>query len=107
MKPYRYRIHVQALDSGSTAPITPAGDSLRFDVAHHDELLSIVDKVRRGTGYPADDAAALAVGLKLLSAVMLDRRKDPLFADVRPALRAFIGNLKARTAEGDGDVEQV
>ncbi|MGO4781335.1 DUF3861 domain-containing protein, partial [Lysobacter sp. 2RAB21] len=75
--------------------------SVDFEVDHRDELFAIVDKVRRSSGYADDEAAALAVGLKLLGGVMLDHRNDPLFADVQPALRAFIGNLKARTAAVD------
>ncbi|MFD1299079.1 DUF3861 domain-containing protein [Lysobacter gummosus] len=97
MKSHRYRITVQALDSSADRA------SVKFQFDHHDELFAIVDKVRRGSGYADDDAAALAVGLKLLNGVMLNHRNDPLFADVQPALRAFIGNLKARTATMDSD----
>ena len=97
MKSHRYRVTVQALNSSADRA------SVNFEVDHHDELFAIVDKVRRGGGYADDEAAALAVGLKLLSGVMLEHRNDPLFADVQPVLRAFIGNLKARTAAVDSD----
>ncbi|MGH8079737.1 MAG: DUF3861 domain-containing protein [Lysobacter sp.] len=96
MSPYRYRITVRSANPPATATRAPA--DLDFDVAHSDDLLAIVDKVRQSTGYDHDGAAALAVGLKLLSGAMREHRADPLFADLQPALRAFIGNLRARAA---------
>lgn len=76
------------------------GDSLhaplRFEALNHDDVLAIADRVRASGHYGDDEAAALAIGLKLFSEVMLKRRDDPLFAALRPALRDFIGGLKER-----------
>ncbi|WAC62194.1 DUF3861 family protein [Pseudoxanthomonas sp. SL93] len=91
MKAHCYRITVQSLaqDAG-----------LSFDVEQHDDLLRIVERVRSSGAFDAD-AAALAVGAKLLTGVMLRHRRDPLFAGLQPAMRTFIGNLKARVDGGE------
>lgn len=96
MKPHRYRIQIEALDD--TRANRPAADPLSFEVGQHDDLLAIVEHVRAATAFARDDATALAVGLKLFAGVMLMHRHDPLFADIQPAMRAFIGNLKSRVA---------
>lgn len=101
MKPHRYRIRIEEVPpSGSeeSAGSVSPSDTLSFEVNQHDDLLGIVARVRTAAAFPDADAAALAVGLKLFTGVMLLHRKDPLFADVQPVLRAFIGNLKARVA---------
>jgi hypothetical protein len=94
MKGHRYRITIEHL-------ATPKGDAplqppLRFEAVNHDEILGIVARIRASAQYDEDEAAALGIGLKLFSEVMLKRRDDPLFAEIRPAMRAFIGGLKER-----------
>lgn len=91
MKAHRYRITVQSLAQGA---------GLSFDVEQHEDLLRIVERVRSSGAFDAD-AAALAVGAKLLAGVMLRHRRDPLFAGLQPAMRTFIGNLKARVDGGE------
>ncbi len=71
---------------------------LSFEARSHDDILAIVERVRAGTAFTSDDEIALALGIKLFTSVMLIHRKDPLFADIQPAMRAFIGNLKSRVA---------
>ena len=94
---HRYRIQVEEIDA-------PARDAylarapLNFEFGNHDDILAIVDRVRAGSAFPPHEATALALGLKLFTGVMLRHRRDPLFADIQPALRAFIGNLKSRVA---------
>jgi hypothetical protein len=76
---------------GPHAPLT-------FEAHSHDDILAVVEKVRAGTAFTTEDASALALGLELFAGVMLTHRRDPLFADIQPAMRAFIGNLKSRVA---------
>ncbi|AFT71051.1 hypothetical protein B5T_02783 [Alloalcanivorax dieselolei B5] len=91
-----FRISVEKIDG----PADYAGTSapLAFEVESHDDILAIVDRVRAGMAFTADEASALALGVKLLGGVVLTHRRDPLFADIQPALRGFIGNLKSRVA---------
>lgn len=86
----RYRVQVEALDRTASA--------VSFEIENHDDILAIVERVRGATAFSPDDAGALAIGLKLFSGVVLAHRRDPLFADIQPALRVFIGNLKSRVA---------
>jgi hypothetical protein len=88
---FRFRIKVERIDDETSTPLT-------FDVSHHDDIFAIAERVRKGTAFAESDALALAVGLKLFTGVMLTRRHDPLFADIQPAMRTFIGNLKSRIA---------
>ena len=94
-KGHRYRITVEHLatprEDGTIRP------PLSFEAVNHDDVLGIAERVTAGFRYARDESAALAVGLKLFTEVMLAHRDDPLFADLQPALRDFIGRLKERT----------
>src|SRR3546814_10382455 len=70
---------------------------LSLEAVNHDDVLGIAERVTAGCRYARDESAALAIGLKLFTEVMLAHRDDPLFDDLQPALRDFIGRLKERT----------
>lgn len=91
MKAHHYTVSVQPAQASDTPSPT-----LQFGVANHDDMLAIAESVRDSGLFPPDDAIALAVGLKLFTGVMLKHRQDALFADMQPAVRTFVGNLKAR-----------
>lgn len=94
MKGHRYRVTIEHVAAPKRD--APLQAPLSFETVNHDEILAIVERLRASSHYEADEAAALGIGLKLFSEVMLKRRDDPLFAAVQPALRAFIGGLKER-----------
>lgn len=95
MNQHRFRVTLDhlALPDGS-AP-TPAR-SLSFETGNHDDILTIVERMRGRGDLPDGDATALAVGLKLFSEVMLQHRGLPLFADFAPHFKAFMQTLKQR-----------
>lgn len=93
---HRFRISVEKI--GDPVGQTGTSPPLAFEVQNHDDILAIVDRVRAGTAFTADEASALALGVKLLGGVVLAHRHDPLFADLQPPLRGFIGNLKSHVA---------
>jgi hypothetical protein len=93
---HRFRISVEKIDD--PAGHTGTSAALAFEVENHDDIFAIVDRVRAGTAFSVDEATALALGVKLLGGVVLAHRRAPLFADIQPALRGFIGNLKSRVA---------
>lgn len=95
MNAHRYRFRVEALACDEA---TDSENALSFEVASHDDLFAIVGRVRTANAFERNEAIALAVGLKLFTGVMLRHRHDPLFAGLQPAMRVFIGNLKARIA---------
>jgi len=94
LRQHRYRVTVEHLESPQEgATLHPP---LAFEAANHDEILGLAERVRGRLELPAEEATALAIGMKLFGEVMLAHRDDPLFAELRPAWRAFIGSLKAR-----------
>ena len=99
MKQNRYRISVEQLsDKNGNPPVTPA--SLRFETLNHDDILSVVDRIRSRGYFDADAAAAFAVGLKLFGEVMLTHRGPPLFACLTPHFGEFMRQLKSQPARG-------
>ncbi len=87
--PHRYRVTVEPLDPESQA------EPLVFETANHDELFSIVERVRAKAIVPDDEAASFAIGLKLFTETMLHHRKHPLFAELAPHIGTFMKTLKA------------
>ncbi|UQI28474.1 DUF3861 domain-containing protein [Pseudomonas bijieensis] len=94
MKANHYQISIQPLDEQSEG----APPALQFEFVNHDDLLHIVELLQAGLSYAPASTAALAIGVKLFSAVMLANRYDPLFADIDPAMRTFIRKLKQRVS---------
>ena len=90
---YSYRITV----TPTGAP--GEGEALRppfsFEATNHDDIIAIVERARASSGLTPDDAASMAVGLKLLGEVMLREKGNPLFDPLRGGMRDFIGKLKA------------
>ncbi|MFT4174437.1 MAG: DUF3861 domain-containing protein [Rhodocyclaceae bacterium] len=94
-KKHHYQVTVQ--------PVGPEGEALDtaplvFGARCHDDILAIVERSRQRGMLPADDAAAMAVGLKLLGEIALERRHEPLFTDLSQNLGAFIAKLKSGSA---------
>lgn len=80
---------------GDAADTTESTASLVFMHQNHDDLLLIVERVRKSTGLDSESAAATAIGLKLLAEVMLKQRNNPLFDVMRTPTRQFIHALKS------------
>ena len=91
---HRYSVTLEHLAAPNEA--TPLRPALSFEAVNHDDVIAIAERTRERSGFAPDEAAALAVGLKLFSEVMLKHRDDPLFAALRPHMREFVGKLKAR-----------
>ncbi|HEY0504955.1 MAG TPA: DUF3861 domain-containing protein [Lysobacter sp.] len=91
---HRYRITLEHVT-------TPRGDMalhapLVFEDGNHDDVFRIVELQRRSGRFASDDeAAAFAVGLKLLSEAVLRNRDDALLQQLRAPIGDFIRQLKA------------
>jgi hypothetical protein len=92
MNSYRYRVTLEGTADMRGNPIE--GQKLNFEVPNHDDLFPIVEKMKRRGDLDEASASALAVGLKLLSEVVLQNRQREPFAALRPALGEFIGSIK-------------
>ena len=97
MKQHRYRITLEHLATARGEPGTHA--PLQFEARNHDDLFEIIARLRgKDLLAEPDQAASLALGLKLLAEVTLENRDDPFFAELRGPLREFIQKVKARGA---------
>ena len=96
--PHRYRITVTPVEDDGL----PCNGrcTIEFEHACHDDWMRILEAIQRQRGLSGDERAALVVGTKLLSGLMLDHRKDTddLFAPLRPHMGDFIASLKERTS---------
>ena len=100
MSAHNYRITLEYTGGKKEGAQAPA--PLSFNAANHDDIFEIIARVRAAGVFDEDSAAALALGMKLFSEVMLAHRDDPLFAGIAPAYREFIGQFKARMREAGG-----
>ena len=92
---HTYRVTVEHVASAWIGE-PPNPTPFVFEAGNHDDILRIVERPRIATDLGPDEAAAMAVGLKLLSEVALTHRTEELFSDLSGAPGTFIGKLKAR-----------
>lgn len=92
MKQHQYRVRLEHLADAKGQPSDKA--PLEFEIGNHDDILSIVERIRARGDFDANRSAALAVGLKLFSEVMLENRDHPLFAEFKPHFMNFMKVIK-------------
>lgn len=92
MKQHRYRVTLEHLADADGAP--SHHPPLRFEVGNHDDIIAIVERLRGRGDFSPGAAAALGVGLKLFSEVMLHEMSNPLFVSFRPHFVQFMKQLK-------------
>lgn len=97
MKQHQYRITIEHLADATGRPVGRAPYS--FEIGNHDDLLQIVEHMQARAQFAPDTAAALALGIKLFSEVMLENRGHPLFADVGPHFGHFMKRLMKGAVE--------
>lgn len=94
---YRYRVTIESL-----SPATQA-ESVVFEVDNHDDLTAIANRLPSRFGLDTDSTKAMVIGAKLLGEVVLKKRTESPFSDLRPALRDFSQAMKKQAAEIDSD----
>lgn len=99
---YTYVVSLNLLHGRDGLPPREAA-GLSFQHVNHDDVLAIVERVRGSSGLGPDAAAAVAVGLKLLSEVMIREKDNSLFDPLRGPVRAFILKLKNLSPSGAKD----
>ena len=99
MSAHTYRITLDYASGKAEGAAAPA--PLSFTASDHDNLFDIVARVRGSGLFGDDEAAALALGMKLFSGVMLAHRDDPLFQPIATAYRDFIVQFKARMKDAN------
>lgn len=80
------------------AALNPCVRKIVFETTNHDDLFSIVERMRTRTDIAEQGVESLAIGLKLVGELLLKNRKLPMFAALHQALGAFIVQLKGGMA---------
>jgi len=96
---HRYRV---TLRESSAHDPAPDGAVLDMTVESHDDLVEIAGKVAAKGLFDENEAKVFAVGLKMVTGVMLAHRNDPLFTDFAPQVGAFMKRLKAHGPPAPG-----
>ncbi len=96
MKQHQYRITIEQLSNTQGEPVTQ--EPFTFLARNHDNLFNVIEKVQSSGQFNADDSAAMALGLKLFTEIVLERRNEPLFCDFYPQIGAFMQKLKKTSA---------
>ncbi|MGL4666542.1 MAG: DUF3861 domain-containing protein [Saezia sp.] len=93
-KKYHYRVIIQSLDSAEEgkAPEVP----VTFKTENHDNIFAVIRRSRKRLPFDDATATSFAVGLKLLTEVLLENRNDPLFEELKPAMVLFMKKLKGQ-----------
>lgn len=96
---HRYRITITPIESDGLQ--CNGRSAIEFQYTCHDDWMRILESVQRQRGLSGDERAALVVGTKLLSGLMLDHHEDvdDLFAPLRPHMGEFIALLKERSRD--------
>ncbi|MDB1125069.1 DUF3861 domain-containing protein [Vibrio algarum] len=85
-----YRVTIE--DASSANGETPR--ILQFEVEDREDMFTIVEKLKQGSGLDEQDATKVGVALRLVAPVMMQNRKHVLFADFMPHFKHFMVNLK-------------
>ncbi|ENO84781.1 DUF3861 domain-containing protein [Thauera linaloolentis] len=92
MKQHRYRVTLEYLADADGNP--QQREPLVFEAGSHDEIIGIVEMVRRRELLDAQTTAAFVVGQKLFGEAVLENRSNPLFSEFWPHFLDFMKKLK-------------
>lgn len=93
MKQNTYQVTLEQLSDKQGAPVN--APALVFHARNHDDLFSIVERIKSRELLNADDSAAFAVGLKLFSEIVLENRDKPFFKEFSPQVAAIMKMIKS------------
>ena len=98
MSAHEYRITVEYLGGKHAGP--ERHPPLVFETGNHDDIFNIVEAAQAARLFDPDTSAALILGMKLFSEVMLKHKNDPLFVPMLAAYRDYIAPFKQRLRDG-------
>lgn len=90
----QYRITVEEIGNEEGKAKT-----LQFEYQDREDLFTVVDKLKQGSGLEPEAATKVALALRLLGPVMMRDHKHPLFVDFMPHFKNFMQNLKSTVKE--------
>jgi hypothetical protein len=93
MKHHRYRVTLEYISDPEGNP--QQGKSLIFEASSHDEIIGIVEFVRKSELLDTETTTALIVGQKLFGEVVLENRTNPMFSEFWPHFLEFMKKFKS------------
>lgn len=93
MKQNTYQITLEQLSDKQGEPVN--APALVFQARNHDDLFSIVERIKSRELLNEDDSAAFAIGLKLFSEIVLENRDKPFFQELGPHVAAIMKVIKS------------
>ena len=89
---YHLTLSLKQYANGETTPAKELG--IEFD--NHDEIFSIIEKIKEKNLFDNDqEATQFALGLKLFGEIKLKHRKNPLFDELNEVFPVFMKKLKS------------
>lgn len=87
--PYDFNIKIQSVSDEKT---------LEIQVSNHDDIINIIEKMKGNDtiGLSKQDRIEFALGLKLISEVVMKNRKNSLMKPFQHALTEVIPELKGK-----------
>lgn len=73
--------------------------TLTFEFEDREDMFNVIEKMKQGSGLDEQSASRLGLSIRLLGPLMMQDRKQPLFADFFPHFKDFMQNLK-KTIKG-------
>lgn len=69
--------------------------ALSVNFKNHDDIFEIIEKIKSKKILADNDAITFAIGIKLLSEVALEHRKDEFIKEFFPHLKDFMFKIKS------------
>ncbi|MFZ4550438.1 MAG: DUF3861 domain-containing protein [Aquabacterium sp.] len=93
MTSHRYKITVEKLDDPD-APTAAPPAPLQFEAGSHDDIFVVAERLRAHQAIDPQEAARMAVGIKLFGGLLLEKRTQSPFKELFPAFGDFMKQLK-------------
>ena len=93
MKQHEYQITVKHIADAKGNPST-YDDDLIFTAYNHDDIFKILEYLKQKELTDENSMKSFAVGLKLMSEILLENKEIPLFKECLPHFIEFIKSLK-------------
>ncbi|NOL48560.1 DUF3861 domain-containing protein [Pelistega europaea] len=93
MKKHQYAVTVDYI---ADAEGNEVNQTLRFNAPNHDNIFRIIELTQQREGFTPEMAQRFAVGLKLMSEVMLENKDNPLFQQLRPFMMEMMKVIKGK-----------
>ncbi|WKT00731.1 DUF3861 domain-containing protein [Gallibacterium salpingitidis] len=94
MKQHQYQITVDYLADHEGNAVN---QQIQFNAPNHDNIFRIIELTQQREGFTPEMAQRFAVGLKLMTEVVMEHRDNPLFKELRPMITEMMKVIKGKS----------